>query len=269
MWQSEKTQLSGVSTNVCSSGHNHFNLLFIHGFLENAEMWKPIVESLKSEVAFCAPDLPGHGKSEMIEGEPGIEKIAEWIKPMLEQNGRPVFVVAHSLGGYIALEMADRFPELIGGIFLVHSTTLADSEERRASRDQGKRVVKSDKSRYLKPALEGLFLEHLKPRLEPQIETLLEEADEMKAPDIVWYLEAMKKRRSHAETIASRDFPLIYFTGEKDPILPFQNHKKEVEVTRPEKIFLTENAGHMSHLEQPEELTAALEWCIERFGQGN
>ncbi|MFZ6050522.1 alpha/beta fold hydrolase [Halocola ammonii] len=269
MWQSEKKQLSGVLTNAFGSGHKQFDYLFIHGFLESAKMWKSVVESLNSEIQFFAPDLPGHGKSEMIEGNPEIEQLADWIKPLLQQNKRPVFVVAHSLGGYLALEMANRFPDLIAGIFLLHSTTIADSAERKASRDQGKRVVKTDKLRYLKPALEGLFLEQFKPRLNSQIETLIEEASEMKTDDIVWYLEAMKNRSSHTETIANRDFPLIYFTGEKDPILSIENHREEVKVTKPEKIFLTENAGHMAHLEQPAELTSALQWCIERFGQDN
>ena len=269
MWQSKKTHFSDTVANVVYNGKNSFDFLFLHGFLENATMWKPVVEQLKSEISFCAPDLPGHGKSEMLTSEPDIRNVANWLKPILEKNGRPVFVVAHSLGGYVALEMARIYPELINGIFLVHSTTTADSDERKASRDQGKRVLKMDRDRYLKTSIEGLFLEKLKQSLEKEIDDMVRDARAMDDDNIIWYLEAMKVRRSNVEFISLRDFPLIQFAGKYDPILPVSLFEKEVAITKPEKTFLTEAAGHMSHLESPEKLATALDWSIDHFGRGN
>jgi len=269
MWRAEKKQWAGVETNIYRNTDGPFDYLFLHGFLENAQMLKPVLSSLNSEINFCAPDLPGHGKSKMIDGDSEISTLVEWLVPMLEENGRPVFIFGHSLGGYLALELAQKFPEYVGGLFLAHSTATADSEVRKESREQGKRVLEMDKERYLKTAIDSLFIDSLKDVLEDEMGLMVSDALEMEEANVAWYLDAMKTRNSNVQSVADRLFPLIYFSGENDPILPTSVYREEVAITQPEKSFRTASAGHMSHLEAPHELVSAINWTIANFGRHN
>src|SRR5258708_8110839 len=110
-------------------------VLLIHGFGETSEVWKNQTEYLKNDFHLIVPDLPGSGKSEMID-DMSIEGMAEVVRaifnsesPEVPPSGgfRGVFI-GHSMGGYITLAFADKYPELLNGFGLLHSTSYADGE---------------------------------------------------------------------------------------------------------------------------------------------
>lgn len=66
-----------------------------------------------------------------------MEDYAEAMIAVLDQlNISRCLVAGHSMGGYVALAMADLYPERISGLSLVHSSSYADDDERKVKRDQ-------------------------------------------------------------------------------------------------------------------------------------
>ncbi|MBK7375227.1 MAG: alpha/beta fold hydrolase [Chitinophagaceae bacterium] len=83
------------------------------------------------------PDLPGSGKSGVISSQSavGMEEYAEIIKAILvEEKIEKSTMLGHSLGGYITLAFAEKYPGMLNSFGLVHSTAFADSEEKKAAR---------------------------------------------------------------------------------------------------------------------------------------
>src|SRR6266478_1269495 len=91
------------------NGHPVF---FIHGFGETGEVWKNQIEFLKKDFRLIIPDLPGSGKSEIIE-DMSIEGMAEVVKKIVDAESSKalsfgeglgeVCIIGHSMGGYITL----------------------------------------------------------------------------------------------------------------------------------------------------------------------
>lgn len=90
-------------------------LLLIHGTRDHARSWDRVAAALAARYCVYAPDLRGHGDSDWaMGGNYSIIDYALDLHAMGEVIGRaPYTVVAHSLGGGIALHYAGTFPEKV------------------------------------------------------------------------------------------------------------------------------------------------------------
>jgi len=86
-------------------------LVLLHGLGATGGVWKPMLESAAARWPgrWVAPDLPGHGASQRLEGGYRFGQIAasvaRAIRPQVDVRGRMV-VLGHSLGGVIGLALA-------------------------------------------------------------------------------------------------------------------------------------------------------------------
>jgi pimeloyl-ACP methyl ester carboxylesterase len=100
-------------------------LLVIHGGGGDASTWLRNIEELSSSYAVYAPDLPGYGDSQPLEGRYYIPELAAFIDDFSESLGLEKFhLVGHSLGGGVALNYALRSPHKIKKLVLVSSLCL-------------------------------------------------------------------------------------------------------------------------------------------------
>lgn len=88
-------------------------LLMIHGNRDHAHNWDWMAERLAGEYHIIAPDLRGHGDSQWNVGSAyAISEFVYDIAQLVRQTGTaPVRIVAHSLGGMVALMYAGVFPD--------------------------------------------------------------------------------------------------------------------------------------------------------------
>ena len=59
-------------------------VILLHGFAEDGNIWKYQLEKLRENFRVIIPDIPGSGKSEILEGEIFIEDYAEAIKAIAD-----------------------------------------------------------------------------------------------------------------------------------------------------------------------------------------
>ena len=110
-------------------------LLLVHGFPLDHGSWDVLAGELEHFFDLIIPDLPGFGLSEALAGECTIEKIAVSLAALLADLGfEKTFIAGHSMGGYIALAFAHKYPGQVLGLGLVSSQAAADSPERQAGR---------------------------------------------------------------------------------------------------------------------------------------
>ena len=110
------TQTSLVShKNFDSAGPaNAPAIVLIHGSVVTRKMWLPQLRGLSDVFYVIAPDLPGHGALANVPFT--FAAAAQTLADIIRQqaNGRSL-VAGVSLGGYIAIELARRSPELVSG----------------------------------------------------------------------------------------------------------------------------------------------------------
>src|SRR5210317_1586229 len=90
-------------------------LLLIHGGRDHCRNWDWVAERLRDRFHIIAPDLRGHGDSAWALGSSyGLLEFAADIAQLIRQKKlAPVNIIAHSLGGNIALHYAGLFPDTV------------------------------------------------------------------------------------------------------------------------------------------------------------
>lgn len=97
-------------------------VVMIHGFTGSKENWYPLAQRLEGRYRLLIPDLPGWGQSERKAGfDYGYlaqaERVAAFIRKL--SPGRPVVLLGHSMGGGIAALVAARHPRLVARVGLL------------------------------------------------------------------------------------------------------------------------------------------------------
>ena len=103
-------------------------LLLIAGLSSDSQSWATVVDDLSKSFRVITPDNRGTGRTEPGDVEISIGHMADDCMALVEALGMPtVNVVGHSMGGFVALDCAIRYPERIAKLVL-EATSSVDSD---------------------------------------------------------------------------------------------------------------------------------------------
>ncbi|KUJ38491.1 Tropinesterase [Streptomyces sp. MBT84] len=95
-------------------------VLAVHGVTSSHQAWRLVAERLPEDTLLIAPDLRGRGDSSALPGPYGMARHADDCAAVLDALGCADAVVAgHSMGGFVALVLADRHPQRVQRLILV------------------------------------------------------------------------------------------------------------------------------------------------------
>ena len=107
-------------------------LMLVHGNRDHCHNWDWVAQELHDEYHIVAPDFRGHGDSEWVNGSAysHSEYIYDLAQLIHQQNLAPLHIIAHSLGGGVALRYAGVFPENIVKMVVIEGTggSMQDTE---------------------------------------------------------------------------------------------------------------------------------------------
>lgn len=108
-------------------------LILVHGGRDHARSWDWLAQELRRDWHVIAPDLRGHGDSAWSpDGAYLLTYMVYDLAQLVQQQDKePVSIVAHSLGGAIALRYAGIFPEKVRRLVAIEGLGLSDDRERR------------------------------------------------------------------------------------------------------------------------------------------
>jgi pimeloyl-ACP methyl ester carboxylesterase len=238
-------------------------VVLLHGFLENQTMWNAFIPDLAKKNRVITIDLLGHGQTECLGYVHTMEDQADAVHAVLhELKIRKAVFIGHSMGGYVALAFAELYPENVKGIVLLNSTSRADSDERKINRDRAIVAVKQNYTNFVRMSIANLFSEDNREELAEEIEQVKLEALKTPLQGIVAALEGMKIRKDREVILHFAPFPIQLILGKKDGVLLYEDNLEQIEGT---KVKLTTFPdGHMSHIENKEELLIVLGEFLKR-----
>ncbi|CAL68086.1 alpha/beta fold hydrolase [Christiangramia forsetii] len=199
---------------------NKVPLVLLHGFLEDSEIWNPMVKDLQKERQIICIDLPGHGNSEGIAEVHSMRLMADVVREVLKTLGiEEVSIAGHSMGGYVSLEFLKNFPMMIKNLMLINSTPVEDTVEKQKIRERSVKLVGKNKEAFVSMAISNLYSEKSKIEFASEIEFLKSRAFKMKAENIQAALNGMKNRMNYLEELRRFSGQKIIVAGKQDPIL--------------------------------------------------
>lgn len=232
-------------------------IVLLHGFLENKKMWKDYVDFLSEKHRIITIDLLGHGESDSLGYVHAMEDNANAVHEVLNHlKIEKATIVGHSMGGYVGLAFAELFPKSIRKLVLLNSTSREDSAEKKINRTRAIKAVKQNYITFVSLAIGNLFSENNRILLQDEIEKVKIQALKTPLQGIVASLEGMKIRKDRAALLHQNLFPVLLILGKKDPVLNYEESITQINDTTAELVSFED--GHMSHIENKEELKTIL-----------
>lgn len=232
-------------------------VVFLHGFLENKEMWKPYILAYQTKYRVITIDLLGHGDSDSLGYVHSMEENAKVVQAVLAHlRVRKSILVGHSMGGYVCLAFAELFPDKVRSLILINSSASADSDARKLNRDRAIQAVKYNHDSFIRMAIANLFSEDNRHKLKAEIEEVKQQALKTPLQGIVATLEGMKIRKDREVLLHFGPYPISLILGIQDTVLNYSETSAQVEGTRATLFSFPD--GHMTPIENRDELCELL-----------
>lgn len=257
----DKTITRGNRTLYYREEGSGLPVLLLHGFAEDGAIWDPIARQLTTGCRLLIPDLPGSGRSALLLGEPSIDALAGELKGIIDQEGiGPCVLIGHSMGGYISLAFAEKYPGLVKAFGLFHSTAYADNEEKKAVRRKSIGFIREHGAApFIRQSIPNLFAPGTRENRPELVEGLINKYSDFSPESLVYYYEAMIHRPDRVSVLQKFAGPVLFIIGEKDPAVPYEQSLKQCHEPMVADIHILENAGHMGMLEETEKSGDILE----------
>lgn len=226
-------------------------LVLLHGFLQSQDTWSPYTLSYMRSMRVIAIDLPGHGYSDTFGDVHTMELMADCVKAVLDHLDIEQFVLlGHSLGGYVALAFAERYPYYLRGLCLMHSHALPDSDAMVEYRQKVCETVQSNRAGFILSFIPALFADENKMALEQDIKDLSDQCLETTTEGILATQRGMALRPSRTEVLAQLEVPTLFVYGKKDSRIPIEIGVSQALLPRYAEVMVLSNVGHMSFIEE-------------------
>jgi pimeloyl-ACP methyl ester carboxylesterase len=239
------------STLHYSMGGEGNTVLLLHGFAEDSAIWEDFARQLSTHYNLIIPDIPGSGKSTLLqESQIGLEDYAESIHFILsKENIEKCCMIGHSMGGYIALAFAEKYPDMLEGIGLFHSSAYADDAQKKETRRKAIQFIKEKGSNpFLKTSIPGLFADEAKSKI--AVEDLVEKGKQFSPEALIQYYQAMISRPDRTNVLKTTSSPVLFIMGEHDKAVPFEHSLQQSYMPSESHIHILRHSAHMSMLEE-------------------
>ena len=226
-------------------------IVLLHGFLESSKMWESLLPLIAKNHTVVTLDFPGLGKSGVIGEIHTMETMAEVVDSILIHfNIESATFIGHSMGGYVTLAIAELYPDKVEKIVLLNSTPVADSDERKKTRDRAIRVMKKNPRAFISMAIGNWAVESSRKKFVVEIESLKEQAYSFPLEGITAALKGMRDRKDRTETLRKFSGPKYMLLAEDDPIIPVQENLQIANEAGVKTRVIA--GGHMSMIENKE-----------------
>lgn len=234
-------------------------VVLVHGFPDDGRIWTGAAEALAASHRVIVPDMPGAGKTPLT-GSVSVAEMAAEIKKLLDKLGiEKALVAGHSMGGYIALAFARQYPESVAGLSLVHSTPLADDEEKKKTRQKAiDLILNGGKEAFIKQMTGNLFAASFRDANPELLREKAAASGAISAEALVNFYRAMMGRENAVGVLQTADFPVQWVLGSEDNVISFKSALGLCHASVINFVHLYTGCGHMSMLERPDALIADL-----------
>jgi 3-oxoadipate enol-lactonase len=235
-------------------------LVLLHGFPFNRSMWREQIEALSSKHRVITPDLRGHGETE-VTASATMEEMADDVAALLDTlEVKRAVVGGLSMGGYVALAFARKYPERLQALILADTRSQADTEEARANREKmAERALKEGMATIAEMQLPKLLAPETRARKPETVKRVREMIAATRPEGAVAALCGMKSRQDQTDLLSQIKVPTLIIVGREDELTPPHDAEVMHKAIKNSRLVNIPNAGHVSNIENALQFNHALQ----------
>ncbi len=242
-------------------------VVLLHGFPMDRTMWSFQRSSVGAIYRLITPDLRGHGHSAAPDGVYAIDDMADDVIETLDalQLTEPVALGGLSMGGYVALSIAERYPERLKALLLLNTRATADSPEAAGKRQEQADQIEATGT--IEPVIAAmllkLFAESTVEGHPDLVKRLHSQMSRTPARAVVGALRGMATRPDRSAFLSQITIPTLVIAGLADAIVPIADARAMAAAITQSHFIAIPHAGHLSPLENHQAVDAAILGFLE------
>ncbi len=189
--------------------------------------------------------------------------IQELASDVLENSPPKFFLVGHSMGGIVAMEMCSQEPDRIEKLVIMDSNPKPELEETKLKREpQIKNVISGNLAQVMKEEMKPNYLADSY-KQKDILNTCMEMALTLGPEVFVRQSRALQGRDDQQSTLEDLDIPVLIMCGSEDKLCSIEKHELMHNIINDSKLEVVMGAGHMPTLEQPQKTTEVIKsWLM-------
>lgn len=221
-------------------------LILLPGLLNTRRVFEHQVEALQDIAEIVVPELWHH------------ETITDMAEAVLA-TAPPTFTLGgFSMGGYVAFELFRRAPERIERLALIDTQAAPDAAETRTRRQAFIEQTKLGRFHGVHPTLLPQIIHPSRLKDAAVVQPILEMAQEIGGEGFVREQRAILGRADSRPLLVEIEMPTMVMVGRQDLATPLPRAQEMAADIANAQLVVLEECGHVSPLERPAEVTAAL-----------
>lgn len=241
-------------------GEGRIPIIFLHGFPFDKTMWKSQIEFLKTSYRLIACDVRGFGKSKDEKTPLSMSLFADDLIEFMDKlDIDKAIICGLSMGGYITLNAAKRFPDRFEALILCDTQCIADSAEVKEKRLNTIAAIEAEGAAefnegFIKSVFHKESLVNKKELVDEVRKIVFANSQHI----IVQGLLALAVRTEACSTLDKIRIPTLIICGREDAVTPLEQSEYLKQHILGSTLEVIDNAGHLSNLEQPQEFNEIL-----------
>ena len=271
-WLSDDARLSFSDT---GSG---LPVICLHPTPLDHDYWRPMADNLPG-VRVIAPDLRGHGRSELgvllpkggftlVPDAPvlSMAQLADDILSLIDHLALPTAVfVGCSIGGYVLLELWRKAPDRVRGLAFMCAKPQPDAEANLQKRVANIAQARSGGNQALMDGFAQSLIGPTTRGLHPEIVSELR-ARMVLTPEAEVAVQAgLAARPDSLPTLATMNVPVLAIAGGEDTAVAPEDMEAYKSVPGGCQFHLLPDAGHFAAYEQPQKVAALVADWLKQF----
>lgn len=235
-------------------------IIFIHGFPFNKSMWNKQVKALKNNYRVVAYDVRGHGNSDAGNEDFSIALfVKDLINLMDALNIDRTMLCGLSMGGYIALNAIENYPDRFDALILSDTNCISDTPEVKEKRIKTiESIKKYGVEKFADESMNNFFAPESLSTKKKEIAAVRDMIVNTSKQTLYKTLKAFYERKETCSRLSEIEVPVLIMVGKEDNITPPAAAQLMHEKIKGSIIHIIDQAGHLSNLENPEQFNEQL-----------
>ncbi|KSW21929.1 alpha/beta fold hydrolase [Cellulomonas sp. B6] len=238
-------------------------IVLLHAFPLDHRLWDDVAAVLVRDREVIAPDLPVPAGEDLP--EPALEVVADRVAALVRDAGGRAVVAGLSMGGYVALALLERHPDVVAGLALVDTKSTADTADAAAHRLRVADEVEAAGSVAPVRGSAGTLLGESTRTARPEVvQRVTAWIDEQEPARVAWAQRAMAARPDRTEALRAYTGPVTVVVGDEDAVTGADAAEHLAKAAAQATLVVVPRAGHLTAVEDAPAVTTALVELAQR-----